>query len=104
MADLECPTLGQRPEPLRILLHIEGDARFLEQVAGILEQAALSHPEDFTKVKDQPGTADHYAYHTATLSTTVLVKEPWGQFYRLTIRRGEHPVFDHLAALVLGEV
>lgn len=92
------PRLG-RPS-VRILLHVDSDARLLEQVAGILEQAVVTHPDSFDKVKDEPGTVDHYGFHTPTLSATVLVKEPWGTFYRLTIRPGEHEVFDHLAALI----
>lgn len=89
---------------IRILLHPDSDARLLEQVAGILESAAESHAAHFVKVEDRPTIEDHYGYYTDMLSSTVLGKEYGTRFYRLTIRPGEHPVFDNLAALIIDHI
>lgn len=88
----------------RVLLHPQQDERLLDVVTGILERAVEMHPDSFDRVKDQPSIEDHYGYHTPILSATVLVKEPWGAFYRLTIRKGAHPVFDHLSALIAEQL
>lgn len=89
---------------VRILLHVDQDERLLEQVVGILETAVERDWLAFDKVKDQPGIVDHYGYHTDMMSATVLVKEYGTRFYRLTIRPGEHQVFDLLAALIIDQL
>jgi hypothetical protein len=91
---------------IRILIHAQRDERLLEQVAGVLEQAVESYPDVFDKVKDEPGRVDHYGYSASVLSAVVLTREPMPMsfYWRLSIRPGEHPVFDELAALVIQEL
>lgn len=88
--------------PIRLLISAKQELRLLEQVAGVLETAAERYPDTFDKVKDKPNTVDHYGFHTDVLSTTVLAEEypGVGNYYRLTIRPGEHEVFDTLTAIV----
>lgn len=85
---------------IRLLIHPRNDGNLFETVAGVLESAVTRHPDTFDKVKDQPATVDHYGYHTDELSAVVLSQEYQSQFWRLTIRPGEHPVFDNLAAII----
>lgn len=88
--------------PIRLLISAQGDLRLLEQVTGALEAAVERYPDTFDKVTDKPNIVDHYGFHTDVLSTTVLVEEypGVGNYYRLTIRPGEHVVFDNLTAIV----
>lgn len=70
-----------------------------------LMRATREHPGNWETVIDQPSTVDHVGYHTSTLSAVVFTRQPEAtSLFRLTLRPGEHPVFDELAALIVNEL
>ena len=88
----------------RFLLHPVQDYALFAKVLGILEDAVAECPDTFDKSMGQPSIIDNYGYHTSTLGATVLVQEPFSRYYRLTIRKGEHSVFDQLAELAVKQL
>lgn len=87
----------------RFLLHPEQDVVLFRKVLNILDDAVAEYPDAFDKAVDQPSIVDNYGYRTRTLGATVLAQESFSSYYRLTIRKDEHEVFDRLAALILEE-
>lgn len=85
---------------LRILVHPIDDKVLFREVTAVLQNAATNHPDQWEHVTGRPAVIDHYGYQTNLISAVVFSIEPGTQYYRLTIRPGEHEVFDELAALV----
>lgn len=88
----------------RILLHTDVDGELLTQITEILDAAVADHPTTFVRIDERADLITHYGYHTPTLAATVLSTEYGTRFMRLVIRRGEHPVFDRLAALIAAQL
>lgn len=88
----------------RILIHPLFEPQLLERVTEILDRAVKDHPDHFDHVIDQPGTGDHYGFYTRTLSCVVFAEESMTSYHRLTIRTGDHPVFDELGAVIAANL
>jgi hypothetical protein len=87
---------------MRVLIHPTQDAKLLADVTAILEQAIATEPDTFDHVVGKAGVVDHYGYHTDMVAATVLSEESFSTYLRLTIRHGEHPVYDELMQAVIS--
>ncbi|UVT31367.1 hypothetical protein SEA_MARCIE_105 [Microbacterium phage Marcie] len=82
---------------IRVLIDPKIDRDLYIAVTERLMRATREHAENWETVIDQPATVDHVGYHTDTLSAVVFSREGENySLFRLTIRPGEHPVFDDL--------
>ncbi|WNT44310.1 hypothetical protein SEA_CANDC_100 [Microbacterium phage CandC] len=82
---------------IRILIDSFADRDLYIAITEILMQATRDHPDNWDTVIGEPARIDHVGYHTDVLSAVVFTRELSGsQLFRLTIRTGEHPVFDEL--------
>ena len=92
--------LNERPV-IRIIIHPQQDEPLYAEVYEILQRAVAEHPETFDEQVEVSTIIDHFGYHDAMRSAVVLSAEPGSLYHRLTVRPGEHPVFDELLAAVL---
>lgn len=84
---------------VRFLLHVDQDRELLDSITAMLDAATVVEPNTFDHVHDEPGRVDHYGYRTDKLAATILCEESGTRYMRLTLRPGEHDLFDALLAL-----
>ncbi|QKO02853.1 hypothetical protein SEA_KELCOLE_101 [Microbacterium phage Kelcole] len=90
---------------IRVLISSTDNRELYIAVTERLMRATRENPENWETVIDQPATVDHVGYHSDELSAVVFTRQPEAtSLFRLTLRPGEHPVFDELAALIVTEL
>lgn len=85
---------------MRILIHPQQESILFEKVTEILDAAIIAEPDTFEHVTGKPAIVDHYGYHTDVVSSVILSQEYGSAYFRLTIKHGEHPVYDALQKVV----
>lgn len=88
-------------EKVRVLVHPVHDRALYLDVIEVLEAAVRDDPDHWDRIAGRASVIDHWGYHSDVLSSVVFAEEPGALFYRLSIRPGEHEVFDRLARLVI---
>ncbi|UOW92847.1 hypothetical protein SEA_ROBINROSE_104 [Microbacterium phage RobinRose] len=90
---------------IRVLISSTDNRELYIAVTERLMRATRENPENWETVIDKPATVDHVGYHSDALSAVVFTRQPEAtSLFRLTLRPGEHPVFDELAALIANEL